>query len=934
MSIRSVVATTALTALLASSMVSCSYDDTKIWNEIDKIKQEIVDLRTQIDTELKALTELVSGQKSIKDVKPQSDGSTIITLSDGSKITIYPKSNVEVPSDIVTVYNEDGVLYWATYDGIGNRAPILVDGKKVPVSDVVPQTRVNAETGAIEVSFDGGKTWMVTGYTESAADTLFTDIQVVYSDWQVDNEDNPVPLYCIITLNDGSSIKVGMQNGSLILPYDMVFAAYGSTTSLIIEVEDVADFMTQVPRGWACDVKNEPKNDRMTLSLTAPTYAQVSNGSADNEGVVKLMVVFNNGSSAIASIKVSTNAVMANFTEEGVHVEASYGTNYILCGIIASKNYNATTLVPYCNKVLDGSADASIEKYVYQVSFMDSTTTFIEYTDFANMPNGLTAGTEYTFWYVVPREGATDDAAMTVVANEFVASKYTHSIITLEYVDNSIFDVYIKFSAEGTLGYMLGYDLAEEFDAAEIAAYYTENPDDLMCKKTVTSYEGSFLEFFDPYTQGLIPDTEYVAWCITKPATPVVLEEHVHFVKFSTKPFVDGGDIEVNVSNEVIEYTRISMDLNTEAGHVAIYYNIMPSYMATAYPDDTYRREMLLTEGTRVITDGVVPVLYAKAKAGDELTLFAMAVDQEGKFGKIMVKEYTTQDFEYNDLDLKLTTVDYKVNDTKVAVECVGASKYVYAYFKTSSEDWAEFGGSTKKAGEYMIANPTDDRIYDTAEESYALVDGMIQIQGLEVDVQYVVVVMAIDAENKYSKPQSVFFTPIADIGIMVKRTDANWAEGKPEIIMGETSEVEFFNFTWYTKPQKGYVAYSMVDHPDNLVNDYFNTNVNTPEKLISYIVAGCDNGKRDCGHRCEWQEDNTYSRTWREMVDLNDDGRFDPDEWKEFTEEGLPGVYNSFFYGTKGEHLIYVTWVGEDGNFHEPFAWDPTNDVEVELTW
>ena len=40
MNIRSVVATTALTALLASSMVSCSYDDTKIWNEIDKIKQE------------------------------------------------------------------------------------------------------------------------------------------------------------------------------------------------------------------------------------------------------------------------------------------------------------------------------------------------------------------------------------------------------------------------------------------------------------------------------------------------------------------------------------------------------------------------------------------------------------------------------------------------------------------------------------------------------------------------------------------------------------------------------------------------------------------------------------------------------------------------------------------------------------------------------
>jgi hypothetical protein len=91
-----------------------------------------------------------------------------------------------------------------------------------------------------------------------------------------------------------------------------------------------------------------------------------------------------------------------------------------------------------------------------------------------------------------------------------------------------------------------------------------------------------------------------------------------------------------------------------------------------------------------------------------------------------------------------------------------------------------------------------------------------------------------------------------------------------------------------------------MVDHPGNLVNDYFSTNINTPEKLIAYIISGCDNGRRDCGHKCEWQEDNTYSRTWTTMEDLNDDGRFDPDEYVEHTETGLPGVYNFFFYGTK----------------------------------
>jgi hypothetical protein len=165
----------------------------------------------------------------------------------------------------------------------------------------------------------------------------------------------------------------------------------------------------------------------------------------------------------------------------------------------------------------------------------------------------------------------------------------------------------------------------------------------------------------------------------------------------------------------------------------------------------------------------------------------------------------------------------------------------------------------------------------------------------------------------------------------MVKRTDANWEEGKPEIILGDTGEVEFFNFSWYVTPQKGFVAYSMADHPDNLVSEYYGTNVNTPEKLIASIVAGCDNGKRDCGHKCEYSE-NGYVYSWSEMEDLNGDGRIEPDEWVEKSIDGLPGVYHSFFYGTKNEHRIYITWVGEDGNFHEPFVFNPTTGVEEEL--
>ena len=238
MNAKAVLASVLMTAIVSSSMVSCQYDDTDIWNEIENIKKEIALLREMVETELYALNELVNGLVTVKEVKQQNDGSKVVTLSDGTKITIYPKGDT-VPANIVTTMTVDGVLYWAYYDGMGTAQPVIVNGKKVPVADVVPQTQIVDNT--IEVSFDGGNTWITTGYTESAADSLFTDIQVIYSDWQTDSEGNPLPLYCIFTLNDGSTMKVGMQSGRIILPYDSLFVPYGSNLPFSIDIEDVAD---------------------------------------------------------------------------------------------------------------------------------------------------------------------------------------------------------------------------------------------------------------------------------------------------------------------------------------------------------------------------------------------------------------------------------------------------------------------------------------------------------------------------------------------------------------------------------------------------------------------------------------------------------------------------------------------------------------------
>ena len=920
MNIKRAVLSMGAVALIASSVVSCQYDDSALWEEVENIKQELADLRLQLETELNAIKDLVNGQVTVKEINQQNDGSKVIVLSDGSKITIYPKGS-GVPSNIVTVYSEEGVMYWAMYDGIGNVQPILVNGQKVPVAEIAPQTQL--VDGAIEVSFDGGNTWIKTGYDKSVADSIISDIEVVYSDWQTDGDGNPVALYCKITMADGSIVKVGMQNGKLVLPYDMMFVPYGSEMPFSLNIDDVADFINTNPRGWECDIEHNAKKGMMTLTFYAPTYEEVQSGEAVADGVAKLMVVFNNGSSAIASIKLSTTPAKVNFTFDGVYVEAGYGTNYLLCGIIGVNNYNEQTITNNCNKVL---ADGSTLSGVYQVAFMEEQSTFIPYSELRSA--ALKAGDQYTFWYVAPRTD--DEGSLYVETREIVTETYKHSSASFSTTSTSFFDVDVKFDVEGSEGYMIGYEKAETFDVAALATYYTDNYDYLNASREDVNYTGSFLELMET-SQKLENGTEYVVYYIAKNKNHVILEDNILYWSFTTADFVEGGDLEVEIVGEpVVEYKDIYLDLSSNGEHIMLIYNAMPSYMATAYPDDSYIVNMLLNDGVRTITGGAVSAHYKGSEPGEAVTLFAVAIDKDGKIGKPLKKEFKTKDFEYNNLSVTLTLLDYKIDNTLINVACEGASYFKYIYCPVTDNKWKEvYGGSAKKAGEYMIMYPNASDVYNTNEDALTE-DGNIFLNGLSTDTEYVLVCVAVDESGMVSKPASCYFEPIANIGNMVKRTDANWADGKPTITLGDTAEIEFFNFSWYTTPQKGFVAYSMADHPDKLQNDYFGTTVDTPEKLIAYIVAGCDNGQRECGHKCEWAE--SYSYVWQEMEDLNGDGRIEFDEWVEKRIDNLPGVYNSYFYGTKGEHRIYITWVGEDGNFHEPFVYNPTTDQEEEL--
>ena len=898
---------------------SCQYDDEWIHDEFGNIRQEIADLREQLENELNAIKDMVNGLVTITDVKQQQDGSKQIVLSDGTKINVYPKGD-NVPVGLVTTTVVDGVLCWAQFDGLGNAQPIYVNGKVVPVADATPKTQV--VDGVIEVSFDGGATWVKTGYDASVADSIIADVEVVYSDWRTDEDGNKLALYCKVTLADGSVIKVGMQNGRIILPYDSVFAAYGETLPFALDAEDAADFLVTTPKGWECEVNHSPKNGTMILNFTAPTLEAIDSGAAVNSGVVKLMVTFNNGASAIASIKVSTNPAKVYFTLEGVHVEVGYGANYVLCGIIPASDYKMSSVLGWCNSTLEGNTVS----YVQQLSFMEDTSAYIAYKDMRTMK----VGTEYIFWYTVPRTNEDGDLYLTEA--EFFTENYTHSSVKFQVVTPSFFDVNVKFTTQNSANYMLGYAKASEFDAAYIAEYYTEHPDYLAATHENMEYTGSFVELF---TNGAALEygTEYVAYYIAENSKHVYLEDNVVSWTFSTSDYTRDGSMEVSVIGEpTVAYNYIEMTLNTADPHIMMFYTAMPSYMASAYPTDDYVIDMLLEEGTMVKSNDDVVARYSGVEPGTKLTFFAVAVDAEGKIGKPFKGEYTTKQIVYNDLALTAELVDYKIDNTLIRLTCEGAQSYAYILCKTSDSVWKEkYGGTAKKAGEYIIMNMDASDVHKTTDSRYELVDGCIALSGLDMDVEYVAVIMAVDAEGVTSAAASCYFKPIANIGNVVYRTEAQWEESKPtvSILAVEDNPHLFMSFSWSCLPSPHTKVYTAAIFRSNLINEELGTNIDTVEKLIAEIMTCCDTGgMSEQGKSFEWQESGIYLREWIEWEDTDGDNYLE--EVYHCEERDAPYIF--FPYGSKDNTFIYTTWVGEDGNFCEPFAVDPMTGEEVSL--
>ena len=318
----SVVAT-----LLAA--VSCQYDDGAIWNEIENVKERVETLEESvinINEDIVALQTIVNALQNnvyVSSVVTNSDGYTI-TFSDGTTATIKNgKDGVNgidgTNAPVISIKQDsDGNYYW-TLDGEW----LLVDGERVRANGIdgidgengidgedaiAPQVRINDVTKEWEISTDGGETWVSTGVVAEGKDgangtngsngtdgTNGTDGDSLFK-----AIDTSHPDYVVITLADGTELRLARYDEScpqfvIVEAPEVAMIDYGTTEEFAVETQNIADYVINTPEGWRASYAEN------ILSVTAPAKDLCH---YDEEGVVAITVVSNEGKSAIVKLHV------------------------------------------------------------------------------------------------------------------------------------------------------------------------------------------------------------------------------------------------------------------------------------------------------------------------------------------------------------------------------------------------------------------------------------------------------------------------------------------------------------------------------------------------------------------------------------------------------------------------------------------------------
>ncbi|MBQ8484193.1 MAG: hypothetical protein IJ504_07825 [Bacteroidales bacterium] len=851
----------ALVVAMACPMFTSCYNDAALWDEIDGIhgdvatlEQKLAALEAKLNTDLQALQTLLEGKISalegkvdglvtVKEVEENKDGSVTITLSDDTKFTVFPKFEQDY-TGLVTTVEIDGVLYWAVYGEDGVAAPAKdANDNLIPVVDVVPQVRVDQETALVEISFDGGVEWIAIGYNEPC---VFEGAEVVYTDNWTDEEvekgwGEETPMYVVLTLPDGSTISVtidgvasfmfGGHMGGLISGTQYV--SCGATTDIGFMTTNIIDWIKEVPAGWKVeeiDVENAQYGGA-SFRVTAPTEEQVLSGSAVAEGYLKVLAVAEGGKNVSASLKLTTKAFKEFSAGQGaLTVQMNNGLGGYVVGVSSLSDYDPDAIVSELKPLIEAIVESPWGSYPdwpgnnTEYDYFEYSITDYPVDDLMSLPE-MVLGEQYVVWALAVNQWS-QGYDFGYSAGSISTVTYNNVSIELETTKLSFNDIQISAKFEGVTAFYGAFQmkyndedirsgLVSEFNSSLNDSWGAPMP--IFVEDVQGMTDGVYAG--DPNTlvngwQSIMPDGTYYLYIIpyVEGKTKYSVAD-MYYYEWTTEALVSGGTLSVTPGDVTVEYKSVSVPLTAE-GAVYIYYKFVDPEMVSTITD----KAAYLLENGAMREGGAVTASQYNMSPGTTMTLFAMAVDQNGCYGDVFVKEYSTKAMEFASAVVTAEIQGTPAQTGRVKISC-DADVDMYYYWAGTADDgyWTSsyyMGGTVESVSAFFAMSAANYSWLISSVSAAEVPAEGIEITELTIGSPSVFVVSAKLKDGSFTKATVLEFTPEMDLGdAFVYATDDNgaenaaWVAAKPVVTYDIEQVGDFTTVTWSVEVKEGFTA-------------------------------------------------------------------------------------------------------------------------------
>ena len=805
---KGVLSTLVLTAMVA---VSCTepYDDTQIRQEIADLYEKVSKLEEKLNSEVAALKALIDEKTVVASATKNNDGSWEILLTSGEKITVYPQYQPEpqapeVNNGCVTVIKDGDVYYWAQI--VDGKAVAITDaaGNKIPVAhSATPEFRVNPATGDVELSVDGGHTWVVVEKAEQ--------------------EETPEPTCIFIGVVDGeSSVDFTLANGEVIsvpkaetidfgVQAGKTFVTPGQSVDVALKAENIDDLtVIAKPEGWKTSISGK------TLTVVAPAQEKLDAGEAELEGLVKIHAAGGDGKCMVGKLMVSasTASVLLEVVGENVTLYNNTGLRWsgVSYGIATYEEFNAEAIAKAKNnyelmayELYDTQATVSVKQmYNEMIAQVYDPASYVD----------VPTGTSYVIWALA----GSDAWDHVYSADEVVYTVYTPAFLNVESTAVTFNSVEISAVGGGYAGYIVGVVAAA---SAEEAKMQIENSFGnwqmgwgmFGAELKELNYKGDILGFGDAYYPAVYPNTTYVVYIlplVDGKAESEYLVSDLKTYSFSTPNIEAGGSATLAFEALETTYSNIEVAIKGSENTTMIYSVFATADEFAAYKTDEELIQYVIEYNSayNMMAIGKESTAYISSlKPGDAATVLAFAVDTEGKYSKLYKQEFKTNTLAYNamkvNVDAAASTVG--VNNASIKVSTEGGTPVSYRYIAV---DTTGYSWKDEATTETQLALDSNWNVKTIAVAD--VVDGYINLDDLTTNNQYAFGIVAIDAEGNPSHATFHYFTPSLPEYPIIRSTNEAYAAMVPtvESVVAWNSDYGAFDVTVTVTPAAGTTKY------------------------------------------------------------------------------------------------------------------------------